>query len=89
MIAQKDPYIKSAYNQLQIISQDEQKRMEYEARQKAILDHNQFVYEAEQRGMNRINRLNTKLIQNKRLDDLERSANDAAFQQQLMSEYGI
>ena len=32
MIAQKDPYIKSAYQQLQIISQDKQKRLEYEAR---------------------------------------------------------
>ena len=50
MIAQKDPYIDSAYQQLQIISQDKQKRLEYEARQKAILDHNQFMYEAEQRG---------------------------------------
>ena len=50
MIAQKDPYIDSAYQQLQIISQDKQKRLEYEARQKAILDYNQFMYEAEQRG---------------------------------------
>ncbi len=53
MIAQKDPYIKSAYDQLQIISQDEQKRMEYEAREKAILDYNQGMYEAEQRGEQR------------------------------------
>lgn len=93
MIAQKDPYIKSAYDQLQIISQNEQKRMEYEAREKAILDYNQGMYEAEQRGeqrgIDRINRLNTKLIQNKRYDDLERSAHDAAFQLQLMIEYGI
>ena len=50
MIAEKDPYIQSAYNQLQIISQDKHKRLEYEARQKAILDHNQSLLEAEQRG---------------------------------------
>ena len=50
MIAEKDPYIQSAYDQLQIISQDKHKRMEYEARQKAILDHNQSILEAEQRG---------------------------------------
>ena len=50
MLAAKNPYIESAYQQLQIISQDKDKRLEYEARQKAILDHNQFVYEAEQRG---------------------------------------
>ena len=50
MIAEKDPYIQSAYDQLQIISQHKHKRMEYEARQKAILDHNQSLLEAEQRG---------------------------------------
>ena len=50
MIAEKDPYIQSAYRQLQVISQDTQKRLEYEARQKAILDYNQGMYEAEQRG---------------------------------------
>ena len=53
MIAEKDPYIKSAYNQLQIISQDKQKQLEYEAREKAIRDHNQLLFEAEQRGEER------------------------------------
>ncbi len=53
MIAEKDPYIKSAYDQLQIISQDEQKRLEYEAREKAIHDYNQSMYEAELRGEKR------------------------------------
>ena len=89
MIAEKDPYIQSAYNQLQIISQDKQKRMEYEAREKAIRDYNQSIYEAEQRGVERINKLNTLLLQQKRYDDLERSTSDATFQQQLMSEYDI
>ena len=51
MIAEKDPYIKSAYEQLQIISQDKEKRLEYEAREKAIRDHYQFMFEAEQRGI--------------------------------------
>lgn len=53
MIAEKDPYIKSAYDQLQVISQDKQKRMEYEAREKAIRDHYQSLFEAEQRGEKR------------------------------------
>ena len=53
MIAEKDPYIQSAYDQLQRISQDEQTRLEYEAREKAILDYNQGMYEAEQRGEKR------------------------------------
>jgi predicted transposase/invertase (TIGR01784 family) len=50
MIAQKDPYIKSAYQQLQIISQDKQKRLEYEAREKAVRDHNQMMFEAKESG---------------------------------------
>ena len=50
MIAERNPYIKSAYDQLQIISQDRQKRMEYEAREKAIRDYSQGMYEAERRG---------------------------------------
>lgn len=89
MLTEKNTYIESAYEQLQIISQDQQKRLEYEARLKATLDYNQGILEAEQRGIDRINKLNTLLLQQKRYDDLERSANDIKFQQQLMYEYGI
>ncbi len=53
MLAEKNAYIESAYEQLQVISQDRQKRLEYEAREKAILDYNQGMFEAEQRGMQR------------------------------------
>lgn len=105
MLAEKDPYIGSAYQQLQIISQDKQKRLEYEAREKAIRDHNQLLFEAEQRGElrgeqrgeqrgiklgeARINQLHMLLLQQKRYDDLERSVNDINYQQQLLKEYGI
>ena len=50
MLATKNPYIQSAYEQLQLISQDKTKRLEYEAREKAIRDYNQLMYEAEERG---------------------------------------
>ena len=50
MLAEKNPYIQSAYKQLQIISQDKKKCLEYEAREKAIRDYNQLMYEAEKRG---------------------------------------
>ena len=50
MLATRNPYIKSAYEQLQIISQDKTKRLEYEAREKAVQDYNQLMYEAEERG---------------------------------------
>lgn len=97
MIAGRDPYIESAYRQLQAISRDKEKRLEYEAREKAIRDHNQMIYEAEQRGEQRgeqraerrINQLHSLLIQDQRYDDLKRSVSDEKFQRQLMSEYEI
>ena len=50
MIATQNPYIEKAYEKLQVISQDKEKRMEYEAREKAVRDYNQSMLEAEQRG---------------------------------------
>ena len=50
MLAEKNAYIGSAYKHLQIISQDEEKRLEYEAREKAIRDYNQIMLEAKQMG---------------------------------------
>lgn len=89
MIAEKDPYIKSAYDQLQAVSLDSQKRLEYEAREKAIRDHSQLIFEAELRGEERINELHALLIQNDRFDDLKRSIDDPACRHQLMDEYGL
>lgn len=51
MLSKKDKYFKVAYNQLQLISQDESKRWEYEAREKALRDDMQREYEYEQRGI--------------------------------------
>lgn len=89
MLAQKDTYIASAYEQLQVISQDREKRLEYEAREKAIRDYNQMMLEAEKRGEGRINKLNAFLIQDERFEDLKRSTVDEAYQKQLMEQYGI
>ena len=50
MLASKNEYINSAYEQLQVISQDKQKQMEYDATMKATLDHNQMMLEARQEG---------------------------------------
>ena len=76
---EKNTYIGSAYQHLQVISQDKQKRMEYEAREKAVRDYNQGILEVEQRGEARINKLNSLLIKIKRYNDLERSTNDYSF----------
>ncbi len=53
MLAEQNEDIASAYQRLQVISQDKQKRMEYDARQKAILDYNQGIKEAIERGEKR------------------------------------
>lgn len=50
MLAKKDEYIGEAYRQLEIISQDEQKRLEYIACQKAIYDYNTLMEENYNRG---------------------------------------
>ena len=50
MLAEKDTYINQAYQRLQVISQDKEKQFQYEAREKAIRDYNQLIYEAKQSG---------------------------------------
>ena len=44
MIANTDPHIRKAYEQLLYMSEDGKKRLIYEARQKAIYDYNTQVY---------------------------------------------
>ena len=51
MLANENIYLKAAYEQLEIISQDEQKRLEYTARQKALYDYNTIVEENFERGL--------------------------------------
>ncbi len=53
MLAEMNEGIKSAYERLQVISQDDAKRREYDARMKALRDYNQGMIEAEEKGMER------------------------------------
>ena len=53
ILAKKNLYISRACQSLQAISQDEQKRMEYEAREKTIRDDTQGLPEATARGEQR------------------------------------
>ena len=50
-MAEKDEYIGEAYEALKNMSEDEVKRLEYEARQKAIRDYNSYMHSAERRGI--------------------------------------
>ena len=89
MPAEKNPYIEGAYQKLKVISQSQEKRLEYEAREKAIRVYRQGMLEAEERGKEQINRLNALLIQDGRIEDLTRAVQDKEFQWRLMEEYGI
>ncbi len=105
MLAQKDPYIESAYEHLQVISQDKEKRLEYEARQKAIRDYNQMMREAEERGReagerigreagekigeDRISELIRILLAEGRHDDLARISESREYRDRLLEHYRL
>ncbi len=50
-MAEEDTYINEAYEVLQKLSADERKRLEYEARQKAILDYNSQMSSSREEGI--------------------------------------
>jgi hypothetical protein len=50
MITQGDKYLEAAFKRLEVISQDEEKRLEYTARQKALYDQNTLLEEREAKG---------------------------------------
>lgn len=52
-MAEKNEDIKEAYEILMHLSEDDKKRMEYEAREKALRDYNHQMYWAERRGLER------------------------------------
>ena len=96
-MAEQDQYIGEAYETLKKLSADETKRLEYEARQKALRDKNaieDYGYHrgekaGEEIGRSRVNRLNAKLLEEGRLDDLKESLLDTDYQQKLFEEFGL
>jgi predicted transposase/invertase (TIGR01784 family) len=92
-MAAKDEYINEAYQVLECLSMNREKRREYEAREKAIRDYNHQMYHAEKRGIeqgiDRINQLNLILIKENRMDDLVRAVSDPALQEALFQEFGL
>lgn len=51
MMAKDDEYLERAYNRLMELSADEQKRLEYEAREKALRDYNTQIKSYWRRGV--------------------------------------
>ena len=50
MLSKQNDYLKTAYETLEEISADQQKRLEYTARQKALYDYNTMMEESYERG---------------------------------------
>lgn len=90
-MAKMNKYLDEAYSTLLEISADEQKRLEYEAREKALKDYNTQMFSAENRGLKRgieqINTLNSLLAEQNRTDDIIRAAADADYQEKLLKEF--
>ena len=101
MLAEKNPYIGSAYQHLQLISQDKQKRLEYEAREKAVRDYNQGMLEAREEGLQegmekgieqgteQLGKLIAALIASGRVDDAQKAATDKQTRDILYKEFHI
>ena len=86
-MAEEDTYINEAYEVLQKLSADERKRLEYEARQKSILDYNSRMSSSmeegikigEARGEKHLLQLNELLLNVNRIDDLKKTTAVASF----------
>ena len=66
-MAKKDEYIEEAYNELKKLSLDEQKRLEYEARERALHDYTTQMNGAERRGIEIGERMALKKVVEKNL----------------------
>ncbi len=100
-MAERDPYLKEAYEELERISADLEKRYEYEAREKALRDHISFLEDAKERGLReglekglekgleQAARLFRSLLEEGRLEEMRRAVNDLEYQKKLMEQYGV
>lgn len=105
MMAKTNEYLGKAYETLTNISADEKKRLEYEAREKAIRDYNHQmksnwkagheqgitlgIKQGESLGEKRMGRLTEILLEAERLEDLKRATSDVKFREQLFKEFDI
>lgn len=92
-MAGEDNYFNEAYEVLQKLSADERKRLEYEARQKAIRDYDSQMSSSREEGIrigeDRLNHLYEKLMRDHRSDDLVKAISDKVYREKLYQEYGL
>lgn len=92
-VAEKNEYIGKAYHRLTHISADEEKRLEYEAREKAIRDHNYLLKVNLEQGIrigeDRIISLLEKMSDTPDASLISRLGKDPEFLQQMYEKYGL
>ena len=92
-MAKQDEYFGEAYEELERLSADEKKRLEYETRLKYKRDKYAQLHYAtrigREEGAKQINELNKRLIELGRIDDLKRTVEDSDYQEQLLKEMKI
>ena len=92
-MAKQDEYFGEAYEELDRLSADEKKRLEYETRLKYKRDKYAQLHYAtrigREEGAKQINELNKRLIELGRIDDLKRTVEDSDYQEQLLKEMKI
>ena len=96
-MAKKNEYLDEAYQTLLTLSADEEKRLEYEAREKALKDYNSQIHSAEERGIkigeargeDNSMKLINELITRGRNDDVARAVKDKTYRRQLLEEFNL
>ena len=89
----KNPGMPEAIKEVRIMSLIKTMRALYEGHMKQMRDQyarDEYVCtEGLRQGMEQVNRLNLRLIEDNRLEDLERAAKDRTYLEKLLKEYGI
>ena len=88
-MAEKDEYIDEAYELLKKMSADDRKRLEYEAREKAVRDYNTQIKSSLERGEETLNSLNRQLLKMNRMNDLVKAVSNKEYRQKLYLEFGL
>lgn len=88
-MAKTDEYLDEAYQTLLSLSADERKRLEYEARERAVRDQDARIAGAMEIGENRVNQLNRRLMEQDRMDDMIKATVDSEFQARLFKEFHL
>ena len=88
-MAEKDEYIDEAYELLKKMSADDRKRLEYEAREKAVRDYNTQMKSSLERGEERLNSLSRQLLKMNRMNDLVKAVSNKEYRQKLYLEFGL